>query len=260
MLGHVADKLVERDAPTLLVRQAGRRCREVLLMEAHFGLVVALAELDGDQRGGSERAIGAHPGMREGEPLGFTNLAIDADLGLHRAGVVVADGHAPRPALAQVELARHHGEAAWHPPMTHPIGLDEGSEYELARRAQRARQGERTGGGKRLTWLCDHDPFPFAPAPSADRPRAGRGVRPRIADSSSPSPKPRAAVRPAADRAGAGRRGRARSVRRAPAPSDAWKSQAGSCRKAGPARPPPSRRAPAAPEWRAASGRRVPRA
>ena len=149
------------------------------------------------------RAVGAHPGVGEGQALGRADLAIDADLGLHRAAVVGPDGHAPGAALAQVELAGQHGEAARHPPVPHAVGFDESAEHQLARRVQNALQREVADlGPPRVTCLCGHGSFPFAgapgrpPGPAPGRPPAGRAAAPRTAGRPTPIPRPRAAAPP----------------------------------------------------------------
>src|SRR4029453_1813419 len=201
----IGGELVERRRPAVGVRLAGGRGDEILLVKAHLGAVTPRDEAHGDQRGRCQRAVGAHPGVGEGEPLGLADLAIDADLGLDGAGLVRPDAHAPGAALAQVERAGQHREAARRPPVLHVLGLDEGAEDRQSWCVEAARQREVADRLQRVICVCGHASFL-----SPGRPGAYQAADPKSGGSPTPIPAPRAAAPPPGGTAGGGGAGPAR--------------------------------------------------
>src|ERR1044072_7155767 len=199
----IGGELVERGRPAVGVRLAEGRGWENLLVEARLRAVAPRDEAHGDQRRGRQRAVGAHPGMGEGQPLGLADFAIDADFGLDGAGLVGLDAHAPGAALAQVERAGEHGEAARRPPVLHVLGLDEGPEDFWPRRVEMAPEREVADRQPRVIGVCVHASFL-----SPDTPGAYQAADPKSGGSSTTIPAPRAAARPPTHTAGGGRPGR----------------------------------------------------
>src|SRR4029453_11666109 len=202
----IGGELVERRRPAVGVRLGGGRGDEILLVKAHLGAVTPRDEAHGDQRGRCQRAVGAHPGVGEGEPPGLADIAIDADLGLDGAGLVRPDAHAPGAALAQVEGAGQDREAARRPPVLHVLGLDEGAEDRQSWCVEAARQREVADRLQRVICVCGHASFL-----SPGRPGAYQAADPKSGGSPTPIPAPRAAAPPRGGTGRAGGSGPARS-------------------------------------------------